>query len=78
MSFTELWYRGWISGCYYGRECKPAEGRIHVPGISADLFCRDALLEKTTDCANTRVISGEQRGIETGKDFYQGMKYQPQ
>jgi hypothetical protein len=29
------------------------------------------------DCANRKVIIGEQRGIETGKDFYQGMKYQP-
>jgi hypothetical protein len=33
--------------------------------------------ERTADCANTLVISGEKRGIETGKDFCQGMKYQP-
>jgi hypothetical protein len=28
------------------------------------------------DCANRKVIIGEQRGIETGKDFYQSIKYQ--
>jgi hypothetical protein len=31
---------------------------------------------RTTDCANRQVISGEQRGIETGKDFCQGLKYE--
>ena len=34
-------------------------------------------MEKNTDCANRKVISGEQRGIETGKDFCLCMKYQP-
>jgi len=33
--------------------------------------------KKTTDCANRQVISGEERRIETGKDFCQCMKYQP-
>jgi hypothetical protein len=77
-SFTELWYRGWIS-CYdHGRECKPAEGSEDVPGISADPFLPGGTPgKKTTDCANTLVISREQRGIETGKDFCQCMKYQP-
>jgi hypothetical protein len=33
-------------------------------------------MEKNTDCTNRQVISGEQRGIETGKDFCQGMKFE--
>jgi len=49
-----------------------------VPGISADPFLPGGTPgKKTIDCANTVVISGEQRGIETDKDFSQGMKYQP-
>jgi len=32
--------------------------------------------KRTPDCANRMGISGEQRGIETGNDFCQGMKYE--
>jgi len=62
----------------YGRKCKPAEARGDEPGISADPFSAGRHFgERTTDCANRKVISGEQRGIETGKDFCLCMKYQP-
>ena len=31
---------------------------------------------RTTDCTTRQAISGEQKGIETGTDFCQGMNYE--
>ena len=70
-------YRGWIS-CYDpGRECKPAKSCGDVPGISTDPFCREALRGKSHRLSQQRGNQQRTEGIETGKDFYQGMKYQP-
>ena len=75
-SFTELWYTGGFPAVIMAENANLQRGVVMSREYPQTRSAMMHSMEKNTDCTNRQVISGEQRGIETGKDFCKGLKYE--